>query len=175
VTAPSAFQLQRVLSIARETVERLRTDDGLVLETEAEILTALADEGVQADAILRRLVRAILDAKASDAAATTRLTDLTARRTRFKRQEQAYRGALFAAMDALGLRRFADVEATVVVSDGRPKVIVTDIDALPAGYVQTTTINKPDLDLIEAALERGETVPGATHANGTPTLIVRSK
>jgi hypothetical protein len=145
------------------------------LDTEDEIIAALKEEGVAVDIVLSRLIRAILDAKAIAAATDARINDLRDRRARFHRREEAYRGTLAAVLETLGLRRYADPEASVYVTDGRSKVIITDAAAIPPALVETTVLHTPDKARIAEAIQRGDVVPGATLANPAPIVTVRSK
>lgn len=171
----SGYHLQKVIALAQETISRLRSEDGLVIETEAEIATALADEGVQVEDVLRQLVRAALDAKAKGVAADARVADLRARRERFKRQEEAYRATVLAAMDALGMSKFSDPEFTLSISAGKPKLQIIDDAIIPDRYTEMIMTTSPDKAAIKAALERGEEVPGATMSNGAAVLTVRTR
>jgi len=172
---PTIQQVQHVVSLALAAVSRLREEHGLVLDTEDEVIDALAEEGIAADAVLRRLVRAILDAKADAQAADARIEDLRARRNRFRHREEVYRATLAASFETLGWRRFNDAEASVYVTEGRPKVVITDEHAVPRTLMETTVIHTPDKGRILDALQRGETVPGAALANPAPIVTIRSR
>lgn len=171
--APSAFQLQRVMALAMETLERLRSDDGLVLETEAELRGALAEEGIEVEDILRRLVRFNLDAKANGIAADSRLADLRIRRERFRRQEETSRATILAALDAVGLTKFHDPEFSLSVAPGRPTASVPDeTDVPPAFYRITQTL---DMALVRDMAKAGKAPRWVVMSNGAPILTIRTK
>lgn len=174
---PSAYQLQTVVSLAMQTVETLRTEHGQVIDTDTELLDALAGEGVNVDDIIRRLARGALDAKANAAAAEARMEDLKARRDRFRRHEAQYRSTVQEVMQALELRSFKDAEFTLSLHDGRPKVIVIDEAALADEYVTIVTTRTPNKAAIMAALDVGDVagVAGALKSNGGRTLTVKSR
>lgn len=174
MTAPSAYVLQRVISEAQQALVSLRDDHGVILDGPQDVLDALADEGIDAAGLLRRLGQAALDAKAYAAAAEDRISDLEARRDRFKRQEAKYRELLLMAMMALGMNRFPSAEFNLSVSSGRPRVVITDEAALPDDLVTVKVIRTPDKTAIKSALEIGE-VPGAILSNAVPVLTVRAK
>jgi hypothetical protein len=171
----SAFQLERVVSLAMQTLEMLRTTEGQIIETSDELLTALAEEGIPVERVLRLLIGATLDAKSLGIAADQRIADIRQRRERFQRHETTYRTLIQSVMDALGLKKFAAEEATLTLGVGQPKVMVTDPDALPDDVVTVVTTRTPDKAKIRAALLLGEEVAGAMLSNATTVLTVRSR
>jgi hypothetical protein len=182
MSAPSAWQVQRVVALARETLASLRDDHGQIIDTERDALAALVEEGVDVDTLLRRIIAAALDAKANTAAADDRIDDLKARRDRFRKQEQAYRALAQGTLDALGLTRFQTAEATLSVTQGRPKVIVTDEAKLPDELVTIEVVRTPNKAAILAALlgpngeyEFSEVISGAELSQAAPILTIRSK
>lgn len=174
-TSPSAWQLQRVVAMAQATVVSLREDDGLIIETDDEVMTALSEEGVDVADVLRRLVQASLQAKADAAAAKQRITDLQMRRERFVRQEDAYRATVAAVMEALNLTSFRDPEFTLSLRAGQPKVLITDAGKIPPQLIEVSVIRTPDKAAIRTALDNGEDVPGASLSNGSTILTVNTK
>jgi Siphovirus Gp157 len=172
--APSAWQIQKVMRLSRETVENLRVEHGQVFDDGDDMLAALTEEGVGVDDIIRRLVRSALDDKASAAGAKLRMTDLKARFERFERHEDAKRATVLSIMEALGLSRFVDPEFSLSVSPGKPGVIITSESELPEWAVVETVVRTPDKAAIKAALELGD-VAGAVLSQASPVLTVRSK
>jgi len=175
--APSAWRLQAVIAQAQATLDTLRFEHGQIIETDAELADAFADEGLEVDTVLRRLTQAALLAKANAAAADGLIDDLIARRDRFRAHEDAYRTTMLQAMEALGLRYWSCAQATLSLAAGQPKVIISDAaaDRLPDALVAIRIVRTPDKAAIRAALEAGRTVEGATLSNATPVLQVRSK
>lgn len=160
-----------VITLARMTLEAARNEDGLVLETDDEILSALSEEGVTVNDALSRLGTAVLDAEAMVEMTEIRMTNLAARRDRYKRRAQLLRGTLQQSMDMLGLKKFRDAEFSVAVMAGKPKVIITDIDALPESCIRTK--REPDKTILRWRLEQGP-VPGAELSNAESYLTIRS-
>lgn len=175
MNAPSAFTLQRVISEAMSALDALRSEQGQVIETEDEILTSLQEEGIDLNTVLDRLIRAALDAKAAAAAATLRMDDLQVRKTRFQRREETCRQTLLAVMQAVELRKFATPEASLTITDGRPKVIITDEAQLPPSVIKTVVTRTPDKGAILSALRIGDIIPGAVLGNAPPVLRVLTK
>lgn len=172
MSAPNAWQLMQVVSIAQATLLRL-VQSGAVDSDEEALLDALRPEVPEVDDVLVRLLRAMGEAKANGDAVAERVRDLNARSARAARQAEEYRSAVYAILDALGMTKWRHAEFTVSVSAGRPGVAITDVDALPAGYVRVT--RSPDKAAIKAAMEQGEVIPGAEWQNSIPTLTIRTK
>lgn len=160
------------MSIASATLARMERD-GTLDTDEAALMEALRDAGADVDGLLVRLLRARGEAVANDDALAARIVDLSNRRRRFERQAEEYLAAVNAILDSLGLTKWRNAEFTVSVSAGRPGVVVTDVDALPAEYVRVT--KSPDKAAIKAAMEQGEVINGAEWQNPTPTLRILTK
>jgi hypothetical protein len=173
--APSPATLLRVVGLARATLEMLREDHGQVIEEDSEILASLAEEGIDVDTVIARLVRCTLDAKAAAAAAKQRASDLAIRQARFEHHEDAYRTTIAQILEALGLKSWRGVEASLSLRPGTAKVVITDAEALGPGYVQTKTVSSPDTTRIRADLEAGTSINGAVLSNPSPVLTIRSK
>ena len=172
MTAPSAWTIQAVMAIANATLERM-AKDGTLDTDEAALMEALRDAGADVDGLLVRLCRAGDEAKANRVAVDQRINALHARYDRYQRQLDEYRAAVNAILDSLGLSKWRHAEFTVSVSAGRPGVVVTDVDALPAEYVRVT--KSPDKAAIKAAMEQGEVINGAEWQNPRPTLRIMTK
>lgn len=176
VTAPSSYVLQQVVALAQQAIVAMEHDDGLVFDSEGTgLIEALADEGVDVATIIRRLVRASLQARADIVAAEHRIADLRARRDRFRKREEHYRVTVGAVMEALSVSKFIDPEFSLSLSAGRPKVHITDALQIPSDMVEVTVLTTPDKALIKAAFDRGEDVPGAMLSQAPPTLTLRTK
>jgi hypothetical protein len=187
---PSAWTLQKVVSDAMRTLETLRTEHGVILDSGDDVLAALAEENVPVERLLRLLVARFLDDKSNGIAADLRIADLRQRRERFKRAEETMRAIAQQVMEAVGLKSAPLVEATLSLSAGNPKVIITDADKLPDNLVKIETIRTPDKAAIKTALEdrralidaaraQGEEPPpeleGAELSNGGSVLTVRTR
>lgn len=173
--APSAWQIQQIVSLARQTLAGLREDHGQVIDDDDQTLDALAGEGVDAATALSSLGRAALDAKAWVEATNARIDDLCARRDRAERREEILRETLLSALMALGLSAHKDVEFTASWRHGKPKLLVTDVAALPADLVTEQVVRVADRTAVRAALDAGEMIPGATLGNAAPILMIRNK
>jgi hypothetical protein len=73
-------------------------------------------------------------------------------------------------LDAVGLRKMVTAAGTVSVSPGRVSLALADDFSPPQGYAKTRI--EPDKAAIKAALEAGETMPGASLVTGKPIVKV---
>jgi predicted ribosome quality control (RQC) complex YloA/Tae2 family protein len=139
--------------------ETLRVD---MLEAETDFhrfLDAVIDRKQDAEEMVEGIGRLIENNKA--------------RKARYERIAEAMRDTAHKIMDHAGVRKFVLPRATVWISAGQPKVIVTDEDALPADCVRIK--RAPDITAIKDHLKRGEPVPGVELSNAEPHLNVRDK
>jgi hypothetical protein len=172
---PSAFALQRVISLAMSTIEALRTEHGQVIETDDDVVAALAQEGVSFEQIMARLGRAALQAKADAAAADAIIDDLRVRRDRFRKHEEAWRAVMLSAMEAVGLTKLQTVQFSVSITPGKPRVLIVDETLLPDELVTVTVTRTPDRVMIKQALYDNGEVPGAVLSNSQPVITVRTR
>src|SRR3954467_8891577 len=104
MNAVSPFAIERAMSAAQQLIASLGddADDALkldMLEGETDVLE-----------VVKRLVRAALDAEAMAEAAKARQVDLAVRRTRFEARAESVRETAKAMLDALGVNRLQDPE-----------------------------------------------------------------
>lgn len=95
------------------------------------------------------------------------------RAKRFDRREQAMRKLELKLLEAADLRKIELPEATMSITAGRWKVIITDEKELPEEFLRNKP--EPDKPKIREYLESGGTVPGAVISNPEPHLTVRVK
>jgi hypothetical protein len=154
---------------------RIADDMELVDDATGEILDVCE---IEADAmtLLDRVIRATVEAEAMVAGMNNRIDALQGRRDRFKRRQEELRGAAFAAMDAMGLKRRELPDALVTVAAGTVSVTITDEAALPAHCWRVVPEQRvPDKTTIMANLKAGIETPGAELSNGLPRLQIRTR
>jgi hypothetical protein len=98
------------------------------------------------------------------------------RRERINRLEnriEARKNAVVSLMDCAQIAKLPLPEATVSVRTLQPRPKIVNEDEIPEAF--KVPVLKPDKDAIDAALERGETVPGVIMTNGGAGLTVRRK
>jgi hypothetical protein len=165
--APSGWKIEQAVAAWQSARANLQHQGA----SEAEIEEALGPETATIEDRLAALLRYSLRCKGMADAMASIIDANRARKERHERRAQEARATAFAIMETLGMSRHEWPDMTVSVVGGRARAVVHDVTALPAQY--TTTEVKPRSAEILAALKRGDDVPGATLANGMPTLTVR--
>jgi hypothetical protein len=173
MSAPTPYALEQAMSVLMAVRSRLLEDDPDLADDERLMADMLEGESDDALEVLHRMVRASLHAKSMAEAAKQRAADMDARAARYARRDAALRGGVFAAMDALQLRKLEQPDFTAGVSAGTVAVVITDETALPDEFMRVE--KSPNKTAIGAALKGGATVPGAELSNGLPRLSVRVK
>jgi hypothetical protein len=167
---PHPAAVERAMSAAMSLIASLGDD------AEDTLKLDMLEGETDALEIVRRLIRAALDAESMAEAAKRRVNDLEARRDRFYQRAEQARETVKQMLDALGVNRVVDSEFTVSLKMGPPKVLVTEPEKLADEFwrIQTTrTVDKP---LVKAAIDAGRAVEGAVLSNGgQPVLQVRTK
>ena len=160
-----AFAAQALVRALREAMEDFADDDA---ESVAESETRLPET-----------IEAALAANAEDAAHVDAIkrvvADLEARAARKTARIERRRGAILAAMEIAGVAKLELATATVSVSKGKPKVIITDGSAIEQKYFVPSVKVALSRELIRDDLLAGKEVIGAIMSNAAPTLIVRTK
>jgi hypothetical protein len=128
---------------------------------------------------LFEVVRALLDENENDEGNIAALDEqVDARAIRIERAKariEARKRAIMSLMDSAGETSLKLPEATLSLRTLKPRPKVADEAQLPDAFVKIETIRKPDRDAIDAAWERGETIPGVITTNGSASLTVRRK
>lgn len=161
--------MNRSAEIVREqikgVVETLRALD--VDESDQAWIDSIEGE-TELFEVCGRIVSRIGDLDTYDAAIKDRMACMKARADRFKGQSQSLRGALMTLMDACGQKKLELPEATLSVSQRKPKRVVTDETRIPEAFwrvkreIDKTAINAADGD-----------VPGTEFDNGGASLTIR--
>ena len=119
------------------------------------------------------LVRHIEDSKALEEGTALRIKELSERKSRFERRQEALRSLAFKIMQTGDIKKAELPIATLSVRNGTAKVVIHDEAVLPADCVRTTIA--PDKAAIKEKLSAGHDVPGAYLSNGEPSLTIRVK
>lgn len=101
------------------------------------------------------------------------IADRRERIARFERRVEARKSAIVSLMDTAQITKLPLPEATVSLRTLGPRPKVSIEEAIPDALCKF--VRKSDMKLIEAALERGENVPGVILTNGGASLSVRRK
>jgi hypothetical protein len=175
VRAPSAWALERAMSIAQQALAAAADQGG---ETDADALLAITiDAGVDVHGLMLRLCLAADEDGTNAEACKKREADTAARRRRFSRHEEAKRAAIFGILQALPelfpAGKFKHALADASIRRGKDGIIVTDEAKLPDRFVKTERTPKK-AEIAEAILKDGEIVPGAEKRNGAPYLHLKT-
>jgi len=133
-------------------------------------LADIIEGETDANAIMERLVieraEAIANGQAMDALAEKyiQISD------RWTMRAENRRKLMGLVLDAVGMRKMVTPAGTVSVSPGRVSLALADDFTPPQGYARTRI--EPDKAAIKAALEAGETMPGAELVTGKPIVKV---
>lgn len=173
MTAPTGYQIERAMSAWMSARASLLTEDADLAKDEAALSAVLGSAEGDVRDILTRLLRGAKHAKSMADAADAMISDLDARRHRYKRRYDAMRSTAFAIMQELGETRFELPDLTASIAKGRPSVVITDEAAIPDEYMRVS--RAPDKSALMENLKVGEIIPGAELSNSPPTLQVRSK
>ena len=171
MTAPT-FTLERqtagAKSLAADIRARFGDDDDLLAD-------AIEGQTDAMEAVSRLLVW--LNERGADVEALKTLeADYAARRRRYEEQVKSARAALATFMDATNLRKIERPEGTLSLRDAGPSVTYSadfDPERLPEELRRWKC--EADRPAVKAALEAGQTLPGAVLTNGGTTLAVRVK
>jgi hypothetical protein len=101
------------------------------------------------------------------------INEMCARRSRFRRREEAMRQIAFTVMETAGLRKIEMALATYSIRAGTPKVVITDETLIPENLCRV--IVEPDKTKIRERLQSGSRVQGAVLSNPEPCLSIRTK
>ena len=126
------------------------------------------------DAVLSRLVKARIRARCNGAGAAEAKVESVRHYDRrmsiAEREEDAANAMIRAVLEAAGLKGFKLPEGSVSIQEGRISLQLADDFNPPQGYTRTKIT--PDNAAIKAALEAGETMPGASLVRGQPIVRV---
>jgi hypothetical protein len=165
--------LRNEAAAARQLLQELAAAQAEPLDDETVEIALDSETGLK-EAISRALMQMRL--ALSEASACARLAEeITARGERHERRALRIRESIAVAMIFAGTEKLTLPEATLTLSDKKPKVVITDESALTAQYVDTKTVLVPSKAHILAHLLAGLKVEGSTLDNGGQTLTIRTK
>jgi hypothetical protein len=123
------------------------------------------------DDMVGALIRERVEAEAHEAASRAAADTFAARAKRMSDRRSAINVALGAILDAVGEDKIKHPLGTVSRLAPSKSVEITDERAVPSQLCRQV----PDKAAIKAALEAGETVPGAVLSLGKPGISVRTR
>ena len=123
--------------------------------------------------IVSKAVSERAEASTFASAIKERETDLASRRARYEQRADAFKSLIKDLTNVAQVDKITLPEATISTLKGRASVEVDDIDALPQGFFKVE--KKADKTAIKAAIDAGETIPGAGIIVGEPSITIRVK
>lgn len=132
----------------------------------------LLDSECDAPERVRRVLRAARYIEAQSKALGELQAEMRERKARLDRKAESLRDMALWALGEMGLKRLDAPDFSATVTAGHPRVVVTDLDALPDEACRIE--RKADKDRLAGMLADGP-VPGAEWTNPTPFLSVRSR
>lgn len=156
-------QARRDLAALLAANPELEEDDVLRLD--------MVEGNTNALELLDELIRAERNAKALAEGINSEIDRLVKREARLLLRQQTIRKYMMQLMEAAGLKKAERPAATVSITTGRPKVIITDESQLHDCFWRVK--REPDKTAIAEALKfQGAVVPGATLSNSEPTIRI---
>ena len=141
------------------------------LATDEFFLADVIEGSTDAFEIMERLVIERREAMANGEAMDKLAEDYARLSDRWTARAESRRKLMGLVLDATGLRKMQTPAGTVSMSPGRVSLALADDFTPPQGYARTRI--EPDKTAIKAALEAGETMPGASLVTGKPIVQVR--
>lgn len=138
-------------------------------DCDSDTLLDTLDGEFEIEAMVGALIRERVEAEAHETAARAAADVFAARAKRMAERRAAINLALGAILDAVGEDKIKHPLGTVSRLKPRASVEITDERDVPRQLCRFA----PDRAAIKAALEAGETVPGATLTVGKPGVSVR--
>lgn len=159
--------------VVRQQIENLKVAFPALLDDGDSWISSLESETDLHD-LLTRIVRQIDDTKALVVGTRDRFDELNARKDRFEHRIEALRELAFKLMQAAEIAKVELPEATLSLRAGTQQLIgEVDANSLPDNLCKIS--RSPDRTAIKDALKAGQTVPGFTLSNSTPSLSIRIK
>ncbi len=153
--------------IRERLVEDFPDADEECLRDTLEGLTNLTD-------MLAEVLRSALEDQAFVTALRSRIGDMQTRLARIEDRARKKRDLVCSVMERADVRKLTEPDLTVSLRPSRAPLVLTDEEAIPAGYWKAQA-PKLDRQGLIAALSAGRDVPGAILGNPPMTISVRTK
>lgn len=150
-----------------ELVTQFRDIDEVTLADTLEGLSSLPET-------ISAVIRSYLDDLSLAAALGQRIVDMQERLGRFEARAEKKRALVTLVMERADLRKLQEPDFTVSLRVVPPGLVVSDETAIPDEFWKPQPA-KLDRKGLLATLNAGQTVPGATLANGSTTISVRTR
>lgn len=131
------------------------------------------DGETDAGDVIAKLIRDAREDEALAGGLGEMLADMVTRKARFLARAGKRRSFALTLMNAIGWQKIERPDFTAAVRNTPPSVKITDDILIPDNLCKFT--RTPDKPAIKQALQRGETVSGATLNNGSQSLTILTK
>ena len=169
--ADTAFALKAQATRVTLEIERLKRAFP-ELEDDLELLASTIEGETDFDALLDAILEQFLDRVTMREAVTRRIETLEERVARFDKAAELFKKMAFDLMTSADKTMVRRPLATLVVSKGRPRLVL-DEDFNAQGYMKVET--KPMKAEIAEALKSGIELPGAKLVDSEPVFSIRTK
>lgn len=167
----TAFALKAQATRITLEIERLKRAFP-ELEDDFELLASTIEGETDFDALLDAILEQFLDRVTMREAVTRRIETLEERVARFDKAAELFKKMAHDLMASANKTMVRRPLATLVVSKGRPRLVLDD-DFNAQGYMKVET--KPMRAEIAEALKSGVELPGATLVDSEPVFSIRTK
>jgi hypothetical protein len=152
---------------ARDDLLRL---DPALADDDSALTEAMREETEDADEIVARLVHAKIEAEMMTQAINVRMNELADRKRRWAQWAEGNKRTAERILEIMGWPTLRRPEFTISKGSSRGGVKITDAEKVPAEFCEV--VRTPKLKDIRAAIDAGETVPGAEATNGATFMRV---
>lgn len=140
------------------------------LADDLDLLSGTIEGETDFDALLDAILEQFFDRVTMKEAVSNRIETLQARVARFDKAAELFKGLARSLVEESGQQSIRRPTATLVISKGRPRLVLDD-DFNAQGYMRVKT--EPMRADISAALDAGNHIPGARIEQGEPTFSIR--
>lgn len=160
------LNIPELAQLAAQLRAEIGDDDATILDT----LDGEFDVFDLADALIGEM----LGSRDLANAARERADEMRRRADRLDARADKRRALLVALLRAIGVTKLERPMATISLRTGQVSVLIEDEAAVPTQLCTVREVRTPDKKAIRAALEAGESVPGARLSVGPETVTVRT-
>src|SRR5258708_5799469 len=164
--------LYHEIATAAWLVERIRA---VFPDADEELLATAVEGETNLTECVVHVLRSAEDDRTLSAALHIRIAELEERKDRLDRGIERKREIAVAAMERFSLRKVTAPDFTATLTPSPVKVIIIEQSLIPESYMRQKPPPppEPDKNLIRAALQDGQTIPGATLSNPGHHVHVR--
>lgn len=141
------------------------------LKDDPELLADVLEGQTDFNDVIAALAKDIKLSKANAAGIKEVVKELRERQARFEAKEEFNRNLILKLMEMAGVKKLTLPVATVNITNVSSSVMILDETAIPDAFMRIK--KEPNKTAIKAAMETGQSVPGAAMSNGSTTVSIR--